>query len=265
MMTTNGVNGGLTQRQAQWLVTLLREQSQSDALSALTNSATDGSTPSSGTDFASLLTSVLGDTSGTNSLQSLLGARGSPATAASLLSAASPSANPVTSTGVGNQIASIATQLAGDLRGTNNQFFDATQTPLAAQQTWQTPGWGNGNVQCVAFVAGVYHQAGKTLPATPNATDFWGTYHNLPGWTEVANGQALPQPGDIIALSGGVQGFGHVAVVTGVVPPTGGQPGRVTFAQANSPTSQGSLTIAPDGSVQAWPGYQVQGFIRAQG
>ena len=54
----------------------------------------------------------------------------------------------------------------------------------------------------------------------------------------------------------------EAAVVTGVTPPQNGQPGRVTFAQANSPTSTASLPIAADGTIQAWPGYQVQGAIR---
>ena len=259
-MTNNAINTGMSQSQAQLLITLMREQSQTDTLSALTSSTTDSSTSTnSGTDFSSLLSSVLGDSSGTNALQSMLGTPGGTGMASVALGT-----NAAIGTSTGNQIATIATQLAGDLRGTNNQSFDPTQTPLATQQTWTTPGWGNGNVQCVAFVAGVFNQAGNPLPQTPNATDFWSTYQNRPGWSEVANGQGMPQPGDIIALSGGAQGFGHVAVVTGVMPPTGGQAGQVTFAQANSPTSQGSLSIAANGVVSAWPGYQVQGFIRPQ-
>ena len=239
---------GISAAQAQLFIALMEAQSQSMAAALGTaTTGTDGAT-SSNQDFSSLLTTALGTVS------PLMG--NSP----SLLSA------PVTtSTSTGSRIADVATQLATDLRGPNFASYDASQAPAAAQQAWNTPGWGNGNIQCVAFVDGVYRQAGITLPTTPNGADFWGAYQGQSGWSEVANGQGMPQPGDIIAFAGGAQGFGHVAVVTGVTPPSGGQPGRVTFAQSNSPSPIGSLPIAADGTVTAWPGYRVQGFIRANG
>jgi hypothetical protein len=239
---------GISSQQAQWLVTLLQSQMQSDAVSLLANPTTSSDasgatqTPAS---FADMLTSALESMSNTSS------------------TASAPASTTNAASATGSQIASVATQLAGDLRGSNNQFYDVSQTPTAAQAAFNTPGWGNGNIQCVAFVDGVFRQAGITLPATPNGAAFWQTYQGATGWNEIANGQGLPQPGDIIAFAGGAQGFGHVAVVTGVVPPGNGQPGTVTFAQANSPTSLASLPIALDGTVAAWPGYQVQGYIRA--
>jgi surface antigen len=246
MSNPNPVTQGISQQQAQWYVELLEAQSQSDAAQLLSgaDTTTSAATPEDAS-FAALLSSAL-----TAVPDSGAGRTGVPAG---------------TGSAAGTRIAAIATQLAGDLRGANNQSYDPSVTPTAAQAAWQTPGWGNGNVQCVAFVDGVFRQAGVTLPATPNGADFWGAYLNAAGWQEVANGQGLPQPGDIIAFAGGAQGYGHVAVVTSVVPPANGQAGSVTFAQANSPTSQATLPIASDGSVQAWPGYQVQGYIRLAG
>lgn len=263
--------GGISPQQAQWLVTLLQSQMQSDAVGLLAdptgNNAGSGAAQSP-TSFADMLTSALGGAEDRGSLTSLLGSAStgtplSPMLGSFLNTGNLPSLTSVTgSSDRGSQIASIATQLAGDLRGANNQYFDVSQTPAAAQAAFNTPGWGNGNIQCVAFVDGVFRQAGITLPATPNGAEFWQAYQGAGGWQEIANGQGLPQPGDIIAFAGGAQGYGHVAVVTGVVPPKNGQSGSVTFAQANSPTSQATLPIAPDGTVQAWPGYQVQGYIR---
>ena len=250
-MTQPSATGSLSPAQAQLFIALMEAQSQniaasltSDALD--TGSATGDATTSSSQDFASLLNTAL-----------LTGAT-TPATTAAGTSDATSSAS-------GNAIANVATQLAGDLRGANFASYDATLAPSAAQAAWNTPGWGNGNIQCVAFVDGVFRQAGITLPATPNGVDFWSAYQGRAGWQEIANGQGLPQPGDIITFAGGAQGFGHVAVVTQVTPPSGGQPGSVTFAQSNSPSPLGTLPIAADGSVTAWPGYQAQGFIRANG
>lgn len=240
---------GITPSQARLLVEMLAAQSQQAAANTLlgsTSDGTDGTGQSS--DFAGLLSSALNDGSFGTGTASMPGWAGNlPQIGGSPL---------------GNQIGSAATQLAADLRGPFNRAYDPTQTPLAAQQALNTPGWGNGNVQCVAFVDGAYRQAGIQLPAHPNGGDFWGAYANQPGWQEIPNGQGLPQPGDILAFSGGAQGFGHVAVVTGVIPPANGQPGSVTFAQSNSPTTIASLAITSTGAIQAWPGYQVQGSIR---
>lgn len=172
--------------------------------------------------------------------------------------------DPTAATATGLQIAGTASSLVGDLRGAWLRSFDPAVTPQAATQAWETPGWGNGNVQCVGFVDGVYRQAGKPLPVIANATEMFGAYQHQPGWVTVANGQGLPQPGDIIAMSGGSGGMGHVAIVTAVQPPQGNQPGYVIFAQSNAGTRYGTLAIDAANHVAAWPGYAVQGFIRPQ-
>jgi hypothetical protein len=240
-MANDGSASGISPAQAALLASLLQAQSQEEAASILGIGATTGQT-GQGLDFSSLLSDVLGMTQ--------------PVAVSPAAAQASP---------LGQRIATTAMQLAADLRGANNRSYDPATTPSAAQAVWQTPGWGNGNVQCVAFVDGAYRQAGIALPAAPNAADFWSAYAALPGWTEIANGSGLPRPGDIIAMRGGEQGFGHVAIVTGVTPPQGGQPGTVTIAQSNSPTATDTLTIQPNGQVVSWPGFTIQGFVRPTG
>ncbi len=259
-MTSPTSSTGMSTSEMQMLVTLMQMQSEAAAL-GVGQSGTSG-----GTDFSAMLMSaVMADITSTSSTSGTSGTTSASTPTSGTGTTGGASATMITGSPGGQQIAAVATQLAGDLRGANNQSYDPGVTPAAAQQAWNTPGWGNGNIQCVAFVDGVFRQAGIALPATPNATDFWGAYRQTPGWNEIANGQGLPQPGDIIALSGGGQGFGHVAVVTSVQAPTGGQPGRVFFAQSNSPSPDGSLPISASDVTQAWSGYQVQGYIRHQG
>jgi hypothetical protein len=274
----NSTNG-ISPSQAQMFIQMLQAQSQAAMVSALTGDGTATDSTNSGDSFDALFSGMLGGPTGLSgpstlsglanlsslsglSSLSTLGIANSPY--AALLGTLDPTGTPGGSA-MGDQIAAIATQLAGALRGANNNAYDPTQTPLGVQQIWNSSGWDNGNVQCVAFVDGVFRQAGVALPQMGNANAFWGEYANQPGWREIPNGQGLPQPGDIIALSGGPQGYGHVAVVTQVIPPANGQPGQVVFAQSNSPTAQGTLPITPDGQAQAWPGYTVQGYIRYDG
>ena len=264
-MTNPIGTGTMSQAQAQLLLSLMETQTQTAAINSFLGDATasgDSASQAQGTSFSSLLTSVLG-----------MGAKGTTAstgTDSSLLSNGMLSANIIAASGTGGsatgqRIAAVATQLAGDLRGIDNRSFDAIQTPQAAQATFTTAGWGNGNVQCVAFVAGAYNQAGITLPTTPNATDFWTAYANRPGWNEIPNGQGVPQPGDIIVMGGGAEGLGHVAIVTAVTPPTNGQPGQIAIAQSNSPTAQTNITLNTDGTITSWPGYPIKGIIRPAG
>ncbi len=166
---------------------------------------------------------------------------------------------------LGDHIALLSTQLAADIYGYSSNYFNTQTTPPIVQQVWDNPAWGNGNVQCVAFVDGAYKYAGITLPTTPNAVNFWGAYSFLPGYAEIANGQGLPAPGDIIVMSGGQQGFGHVAVVVYVEPPVGNNYGAMVIAQSNSPSSLAIMIITPSGYVESWPFEPVIGFIRPQG
>ena len=134
------------------------------------------------------------------------------------------------------------------------------------QRFWPgSSAWHNGTFQCVSFVLGAYSQV-NPLPASGNAIDFWGLYHNLPGWLEIpsavapASKRGLPEPGDIIVWQHAPDG--HVAIVTAAVPPTATADGTVTFGQADAPTALDAMTIHPDLSVTTWPGYSVLGYIR---
>jgi hypothetical protein len=132
--------------------------------------------------------------------------------------------------------------------------------------------WQNGHLQCVMLVKGAYALAGVPLPIVGNAVDFWSLYAHRSGWSEISSLTAprhLPLPGDIMVWSHA--SLGHVAIVTAVIPPTPGHSGGITFAQANQTGSfvhgqfvPGLVTqpLAPDLSVQTWPGYQVVGYIR---
>jgi hypothetical protein len=56
---------------------------------------------------------------------------------------------------------------------------------------------------------------------------------------------------------------GHIAVVVKVTPPSaGGREGSLTFAEANGPTPLYTMSINPDLTVNAWPGYFVAGYVR---
>ena len=126
----------------------------------------------------------------------------------------------------------------------------------------------SGSLQCVMFVLGAYALAGQPLHIWGNAIDFWALYQRQPGWTEVPTGRGIPLPGDVLVWQGGA--FGHVAVVTSVVPPTSTQDGSVTVAEANAPGNRfpGSalpgnwytMPIRPDLSFATWAGYRVLGF-----
>lgn len=244
-MGSSSAAGGITSAQASLMQMLMEAQSQSAMVAAFTGQ--DGG--------ATAMGSPLAGTTGTSFMDTL--AQLIANDGMGLLGNGTAQAQ-----AKGQQIAQTASVLATDLRGPRFTAFDPAQLPDLARQTWSQSGWGNGNVQCVAFVDGTYRQAGIALPFTGNAGDFWGAYQHLPGWQTIPNGQGWPQPGDILAMSGGAAGMGHVAVVTEVIPPTSDQPGHVIFAQSNSGSPTGSLTIMPDGQIAAWPGYQVQGMIR---
>ncbi len=234
--------------------------------SSASGSTSSSSSTGSGLNFASLLSDVLSiDGSGTSSsLLSALGSSGLSGLSPTVLNALLGSGSATGSSATGTSIAQTAISLANDLTGPNNTSFNPVTTPQTAQQVWNNPQWGNGNIQCVAFVAGAYQQAGLQLPVTPNAADFWPAYANRAGFSEIPNGQGMPQPGDIIVMGGGAQGLGHVAIVTAVIPPSGTTSGEISLAQANSPASQTNMTIAPSGAVDSWQGMPVLGFIRPQ-
>jgi hypothetical protein len=127
--------------------------------------------------------------------------------------------------------------------------------------------WANGTYQCVSFVRGAY---GPIYPMqwTANAFDLWALYQGKPGWTEIPSGSApsgqlgMPLPGDAMVFKD--SSVGHVAIVMSVLPPSGGQNGSITFANANSVSPYTTMPLLPDLSVDtsSWPGYTVWGYIR---
>jgi hypothetical protein len=121
-----------------------------------------------------------------------------------------------------------------------------------------------GIVQCVAFVASTYRMAlGKDVPMAHNAVDWWADYANQPGFTEIAVGKGLPQPGDFIVFGGGGQGFGHIAVIIGVQDPQGQQDGAILTANGNSSFVLSQMTLHPDMTLTSgWIGEYVLGYIR---
>jgi hypothetical protein len=76
--------------------------------------------------------------------------------------------------------------------------------------------------------------------------------------------RGLPRPADMVVWYISWDPFvGHIAVVVQVTPPgAGGRAGSLTFAEANGPTPLYTMTINPDLTVNAWPGYFVAGYVR---
>ncbi|MBA3822289.1 MAG: CHAP domain-containing protein [Ktedonobacterales bacterium] len=147
-------------------------------------------------------------------------------------------------------------------------------------------GWASGNFQCVSLVIAAYGLAGLPMPYQGDAVTFWSHYRTLKEWVAIPAGHSpqpgtpgigpgLPQPGDMLvwshaASTTGAYDPGHIAIVLAVTPPTDGQAGSVTFAQANAfaPTASVPLTPQPDLNVLPWPGgdaYTALGFIRYLG
>lgn len=97
-----------------------------------------------------------------------------------------------------------------------------------------------GTLQCAEFVQGVFGAINDPLPAGGNGADYWGNFQSRSGWKEITNSQIVagkesPQKGDIMGFGGGSQGFGHVAIVVDVQPPTPVKDGYIVTANANAP------------------------------
>ena len=179
-------------------------------------------------------------------------------------------------TGNGAGAAMAALAMAPHLQGNPDAWYDAgmpqpvlsfwSQACPAGSGCWID--WQEGNLQCVLFVTGAYELAGSPLPAAGNAIDFWSLYQDRPGWVEIPAAAAppaqrsLPMPGDIMVWYNPPPAVGHVAIVVGVTPPSGGHSGAVTFAEANGPAALVTETLLPDLSVVTWSAYSVLGYIR---
>ena len=78
--------------------------------------------------------------------------------------------------------------------------------------------------------------------------------------------RGIPRPGDMVVWYISWDPFvGHIAVVVNVRLPSIGHLGSLIFAEANGPTPLYTMTINPDFTVNAWPGYYVAGYVRSVG
>jgi len=129
--------------------------------------------------------------------------------------------------------------------------------------------WQNGSFQCVSFVLAAYSQL-HPLDFTGNGNQFAGLYSTQEakdrGYTTIVAGyKNLPlSPGDIMAWSGGK--YGHVSIVLSWEAPKNGNPGQITFAQANARSSIDTLaldkdTFKPITNDGYWNGYEVTTYI----
>jgi hypothetical protein len=154
--------------------------------------------------------------------------------------------------------------------------------PRAVIQYWEEtcPGcsqWQNGNLQCVMLVLAAFGLAGAPAPIAGNAITFWWSYAHLPGWIEIPSfflpgstselappsARGLPRPGDMVVWYISWDPLvGHIAVVVNVTLPSPARLGSLTFAEANGPAPLYTMSINPDLSVNAWPGYYVAGYVR---
>jgi hypothetical protein len=187
-------------------------------------------------------------------------------------------------TGPGNsEIAQYAQEMAFHLHDGGPNGFDVVMDsgfPQGALDFWdKVCGYTgcasklSGNLQCGQFIGMAYGWAGLPLVGANVTLDWWTAYGNdaqgnpkHAGWTEIANGTGLPEPGDILIFDtppGPFAGEGHGGIVLNVQPPLGKSYGAVVFAEANGPTPFVTMPLAPNGAVQVtWRGYTVKGFIR---
>jgi len=194
-----------------------------------------------------------------------------------------PTPGCVPPTQVASEVVALAKQMAGALsvspscNGTiaypncyytwYNAHFPQSVIHYGNQVCGGCSSWQNGHYQCVSFVRGAYGPIDPML-WTANAFDLYALYQGKPGWQEIpsASGAAyqrqMPLPGDVMVFKD--SSVGHVAIVMSVVPPTNGQNGSITFANANSVSPYTTMPLLQDLSVDAssWPGYTVWGYIR---
>src|SRR5262249_13532485 len=111
---------------------------------------------------------------------------------------------------VGCVVAVMAETLEDHVWGPELNHYD-TSDPVGqpAYRLWLAECGGTlcsditpGNLQCVKFVEGVFDLAQDTLPAHPDAIQFWSSYAHLNGWSEIgstyypSSQRGWPQAGD---------------------------------------------------------------------
>ncbi|HEY7416499.1 MAG TPA: transglycosylase SLT domain-containing protein [Ktedonobacteraceae bacterium] len=165
----------------------------------------------------------------------------------------------------GNVIVAEAMSIAHHLHPGPPHGYDVSydaSIPQAALAYWQAmcPGcstWQNGNLQCATFVAAATALAGAPLDRIQTAVQWWSVYKTAHGgWSEIPNGSAMPQPGDVIVFSSSTNAAGHVGIVTNVDAHT------LTFAEANGPGPFVTFHMQENTPVITWPGFRVLGYLR---
>ncbi|GHO42795.1 CHAP domain-containing protein [Ktedonospora formicarum] len=112
---------------------------------------------------------------------------------------------------------------------------------------------GNG-FQCAMFISTVFGLSGNALPAKGNAIDYWRANHSIyenAGWKYINNGSGMPSIGDLAVMDHGV--YGHIMLVVGVTPPSGGKDGTVYLAQGNAPGNTNIHMGNGDVNLLKWP------------
>jgi len=112
-----------------------------------------------------------------------------------------------------------------------------------------------GEVTCVNFVVGAMKCAGVAPPHAGDAGTWYNAYKNQSRFLVYANGTEPPQRGDLVVLSGGAEGYGHIGVILYV------DNYELRYAHSNMSTLFGELAIN-NGKVESPPGFEVLGFIR---
>jgi hypothetical protein len=113
-----------------------------------------------------------------------------------------------------------------------------------------------GVVWCTDFIASLYQVVtGKAFPAFPDANQWMGTIGQEAGFQAFTPSPGVyPQPGNMVVLDTGYPG-GHVALVVGVQPPAGDQPGFVLVLQGHATSVLERWPLFPDGTVRPpWVG-----------
>jgi surface antigen len=125
---------------------------------------------------------------------------------------------------------------------------------------------GTGTYQCVEFCKRYYSQVyGKTLGSMGYAYEWFGKGLDKGLIPHDNGGNAAPRPGDILCMSGGTGGKGHVAIIIEVTSTF------IKIAQQNSgnPSSETRWSAPIGGKLDRsgnWitfpDGYEIQGWLR---
>jgi hypothetical protein len=174
-------------------------------------------------------------------------------------------AQPATNNTSGHAIAAEAMSIAQHLHPGPPHGYDVSYDvalPQAVLAYWQAmcPGcstWQNGNLQCATFVAAATALVGAPLDRVLTAVQWWSVYQTAHGgWSEIPDGSAMPQPGDVIVFSSAANAAGHAGIVTNVTS------NALTFAEANGPGPFVTFSLQGNTPLVTWSGFRVLGYLR---